>query len=441
MQMVSKTTTRLIIWLMVLFLAVPFQLQAQNIMGPGNTGENYIYPQQRLDQLLAPVALYPDVLLSQILMASTYPLEVVEADRWLRQRLGLTGDQLDEALKEVPWDLSVKSLCHFPKVLDMMSMYLQFTTDLGNAFLNQKDQVMNTIQSLRARARVAGTLSSLNNERVVVQDPYISIEPVEPEVVYVPYYDPCLIYGPWWYPECSPLWFWWPDVVIGAGFFFGPPIFFGRLHGWCGFRWRHHDIFVHPNRAAFLGKVSITRLHGGVETWRHNPIHRRGVAYPGPATARRFGQAPRPGVEARRLFRGFPSPEGAPGQRGTPNRATPGQIERGERWERSMPPEVQRPDRREGLSRPPEVQMPSRPESRFQAAPRPSGGAGPMVQPQVRQPRMGSPFESFGHSGPEVRQHSERGFQSLQGGRPGGGGGMPRGGGFGGRSGPQGNRR
>ena len=160
-------------------------------MGPGNTGENYVYPQQRLDQLLAPVALYPDVLLSQILMASTYPLEVVEADRWLKQRLGFTGDQLDEALKEMPWDLSVKSLCHFPKVLDMMSMYLQFTTDLGNAFLNQKDQVMNTIQSLRARARAAGTLSSLNNERVVVQDPYISIEPVEPEVVYVPYYDPC----------------------------------------------------------------------------------------------------------------------------------------------------------------------------------------------------------------------------------------------------------
>jgi hypothetical protein len=435
-------SARLMIWLMVLVLAVPLRLPAQVSEGVANREENYTYTQERLDQLLAPIALYPDVLLSQIFMASTYPLEVVEADRWLKKNPGLTGDRLDEALKGMSWDLSVKSLCHFPKVLDMMSMKLEYTIDLGNAYLNQEDQVMDTLQKLRAKAMAAGSLASTDKEKIIVEDQYISIEPVEPEVVYLPTYDPCLVYGPWWYPECTPFWFWWPGVVVGGGFFFGPPIFFGRLHGWCGFNWRLHHIFVHPARVAFLGGIGITRLHGGVETWHHNPIHRRGVAYPGPGTAARFGQVPRPGVEARRPFRGFSPPASSPESRLIPGRPTPapGPIERGRRPE--------------GLSRPPEIQRPVRPEIR---------GPGPMIQPQFRQPGRGSSFEGFGRSGSEVRQHSERGFQSLgsgirEGGRPGGGsrgggqpdrgfeGGTPQGrtppgGDFGGRGHPSGGRR
>lgn len=447
----KKMSARLMIWLMVLVLAVPLRLQAQVPEGAADTEENYTYSQERLDQLLAPIALYPDVLLSQILMASTYPLEVVEADRWLKQNPGLTGDKLDEVLKGQSWDLSVKSLCRFPRVLDMMSLKLEDTIALGNGYLNQGDQVMDTIQNLRAKAKAAGSLASTDKTKVIIEDPYISIEPADPEIVYLPAYDPCLVYGPWWYPQCLPPWFWWPGVAVGVGFFIGPPIFIGRLHGWCGFNWRLHHIFVHPARVSFLGGIGLTRLHGGVETWHHNPGHRRGVAYPGPGTAARFGQTPRPGVEARRPFRGFPPSGSSPALRPVPGIPAPGPMERGRRPE--------------GLNRPPEIQRPIRPEIRTPEAPRPLPG--PLIQPRLgqpqiqqprfRQPGMGSSFEGFGRSGPEVRQHSERGFQSLgkgfqEGGRPGGGfreggrsgrgpgGGRPPGGDTGGGQ-PRGGRR
>ncbi len=421
----------IIIWSMVLALALPLRFPTQVSAEAAPAEENYSFSQERLDKLLAPIALYPDVLLSQILMASTYPLEVVEADRWLKQNPGLTGDKLDDVLKGKSWDLSVKSLCHFPKVLDMMSLKLEFTTDLGNAYLNQETQVMDTIQKLRAKARSAGSLGYMDKEKIVLDDQYISIEPVEPEVVYLPVYDPCLVYGPWWYPECAPLWFWWPGVVVGVEFFFGPPLFIGRLHGWCGFNWRLHNIFIHPARVAFLGGIGITRLHGGIETWHHDPVHRRGVFYSSPGTAARFGQIPRPGVEARRPFRGFPSGERGPELRPEPGRLAPEPLERG--------------GRPEGLSRPPETR-PVRPQFRAPEAPRSFNEPGPAVHPQFRQPGPGSSFESFGRSGPEVRQHSERGFQSLGGGFRGGTGkgvegGRPQGGGFGGREHQGGGRR
>lgn len=443
--MINKMYVRpIIIWLMVLALVLPLRLSTQVSAEAAQAEENYSFSQERLDKLLAPIALYPDVLLSQILMASTYPLEVVEADRWLKQNPGLAGDKLDEVLKEKSWDLSVKSLCHFPKVLDMMSMKLEFTTDLGNAYLNQETQVMDTIQKLRDKARSAGSLGYMDKEKIVLDDQYISIEPVEPEIVYLPVYDPCRVYGPWWYPECAPLWFWWPDVVVGVEFFFGPPFFIGRLHGWCGFNWRQHHIFFHPARVAFLGGIGITRLHGGVETWHHDPVHRRGVFYSSPGTATRFGQIPRPGVEARRPFRGFPPAERAPELRPEPGRPAPEPLERGRRPE--------------GLSRPQEIPRSVRPEFRAPETPRSFNEPGPAVRPQFRQPGPGNSFESFGRSGPEVMQHSERGFQSLGRGfheenRPSGGfrgeaqpgkgfeGGRPQGGGFGGREHQGGSRR
>ena len=178
--------------------------------------------QEELDRLLAPIALYPDTLLSQVLMASTYPLEVVEADRWLKRNKGLSVDALDKALQEKPWDVSVKSLCHYPAVLATMSEKLEQTTDLGNAFLGQQDQVMNTIQSLRAKAQSKGNLTTMDKQKVSYQEGAIAIEPVQPDVVYVPAYDPCWVYGPWWYPACAPLWFWYPGIVIGAGFSLRP---------------------------------------------------------------------------------------------------------------------------------------------------------------------------------------------------------------------------
>jgi uncharacterized membrane protein YgcG len=343
------------------------------------------YSQEELDRLLAPLALYPDTLLSQVLMASTYPLEVVAADRWLKKNQSLTGDSLDTALQEKSWDVSVKSLCHFPNVLAMMSDKLDLTNDLGNAFLGQQEQVMNTIQSLRAKAQAQGNLSSTDTQKVTSQEGAIAIEPATPEVIYVPVYDPCWVYGPWWYPACAPPWFWYPGVVAGAGFFFGPGIFIGPLDFWCGFRWNRHQIFVNVNKTFAVHRPSITRMHGGTEVWAHNPVHRRGVAYHNPETARRFGQTERPGVAARQAFRGF-APEG----------------------------------RGAGVG----ISPPARPDTGRQ-----------MRQPQSRQvvqPQKGHAFESFGSTGREVTQHSERGHSSI--GSSGRGGGGSHGGGGGGGS-------
>jgi len=399
----SKPGIRVLTWLLVLLLMAPTGLGAQQPAQGQATGtvQTYTYTQEQLDQLLAPIALYPDTLLSQILMASTYPLEVVEADRWLKQNQNLSGDALDAALKDKPWDVSVKSLCHFPQTLSMMDEKLQETTDLGNAFLGQQDQVMDTIQKLRQRAQAQGNLGSTENQKVVVENGDITIEPPSPDVIYVPAYDPCWVYGPWWYPTCYPLWFWYPGVVIGAGFFWGPGIFIGPIDFWCGFFWHRHSIFVNVNKTVFIHRIGATRMHGGTETWRHNPVHRRGVAYRDTATAQRFGRAGAAGVEPRRAFRGF-GPERGPAQGRGGGIALPGAQPR-------MRPSV-------GIT----------------------GGRG------LEQPRGGRAFQGFGR-GIESQQHSERGRQSMgvsprggsfpSGGAPrggGGGGGAPRGGGFGG---------
>ena len=421
-----SSRARLFVLLLAVILSAPAGLRAQTAEEGAAAGGKYTYSQEQLDRLLAPIALYPDTLLSQILMAATYPLEVVEADRWMKVNPSLSGDALDEALRQKPWDVSVKSLCRFPRLLATMSEKLDDTQSLGDAFLGQQDQVMDTIQRLRAKARAAGSLVSTDKQRVYVQDQDISIEPVTPDVIYVPAYDPCWAYGPWWYPVCYPPWFWWPGFAVSVGFFWGPPIFVGPIDFWCGFFWQRHRLFVNVNKTFVVGRVGITRLHGGVEVWEHNPSHRRGVAYRSPDTARRFGQIPRPGVEARRAFRGF-APEG----RGTAPMARPEGPSRrmGPEGRQAVPPFAGRGGA-EGLSRPP-VERNMRPEGRAFPGSRPGGEMSVPRPPSVPQPRTFSPFEGFGHSGPEVRQHSERGFQSMGGGARGGGfgGGEPRGGG------------
>jgi len=384
---------------LLVFLLHSGVLSAQTAADVGNDEARHVYSQEELDTLLAPIALYPDSLLSQILMASTYPLEVVEADRWLRKNPNLPADRLDDALKEKSWDASVKSLCYYPKTLATMSDRLDNTQALGNAFLAQQDQVMDTIQSLRAKARQAGHLESSDRERVIVDDNYTTIEPVNPEVVYIPFYDPCRVYGPWWYPSCAPAWFWWPDIVVGAGFFWGPPIFVGPIGLWCGFHWRQHDVFVDIGRTIPFYRPEFTRRHGGIETWRHNPIHRRGVIYNNPRVAREFGSPPRPGIEARRAFRGFPSVDS-----GTLRPSSPGRTDRtGESAIRPPGPSPVRPGRDQLTAPqrtvPPHLQEPGRTVS---------PPAARSAQPDI------SPFEGFGRSGSVTRQNSQRGFESMR---------------------------
>ena len=154
----------------------------------------HLTPEQ-LQQLVAPIALYPDALVAQILAAATYPDQVVEADRWLKQHTDLKGEKLGKEVDKQPWDPSVKSLTEFPSVLANMDKNLSWTSSLGDAYVNQQQDVMNAVQVMRERAEKAGNLKSTDQEKVSKQGQTIVIEPADPQVVYVPEYDPWLVYG------------------------------------------------------------------------------------------------------------------------------------------------------------------------------------------------------------------------------------------------------
>ncbi|MBF0497564.1 MAG: DUF3300 domain-containing protein [Deltaproteobacteria bacterium] len=268
------------------------------------------YKKEELAQMLAPIALYPDSLLAQVLMAATYPLEVVEAARWIAQNPQLQGPALDAALMEKGWDVSIKSLVHFPQVLQMMSDKLDWTSKLGNAFLSQQGEVMDTVQDLRVRAQAAGTLNTTKEQKVIVDNQIVRIEPAAPEVVYVPVYNPAVVYGPWWYPAYPPYPYYpWPDAVITAGIIgFTTGFFVGAaVNSWCGFGWRGHNVNVYINKTYHFNNIhhyGHIDPHGG--QWHHDPGHRRGVAYRDPGTAQRYGQAHSIRADqARRDFRGY----------------------------------------------------------------------------------------------------------------------------------------
>lgn len=194
-----------------------------------STAFGQAFSQPRLDQMLAPIALYPDPLLAQMMMASTYPPEVAEAARWSRANSGLSGDLAVRAVDGQDWDPSVKSLVAFPQVLAMMDERADWVQDLGEAFLAQDAQVMATVQALRQRASAAGNLPQSEQLHVGQQGPNIVVQPVDPRVFYVPYYDPLVVYGPWWWPAYRPVrWRPWPGYFarpgLSAGFHFGPAV-------------------------------------------------------------------------------------------------------------------------------------------------------------------------------------------------------------------------
>jgi uncharacterized membrane protein YgcG len=201
---------------------------------------------EQLQRLVAPIALYPDSLISQILAAATFPEQVVEADRWVQNHQDLKGDDLAQAVDQEPWDPSVKALTAFPSVLGNMDKNLSWTSSLGDAYYNQQDDVMSAIQVMRQKAKAAGNLKS-TDQQAVSDDPYgdIQIAPANPDVVYVPAYDPWLIYGypvvPWpgWY-EYPGIWYGGPYLSFGVGFGIGWFGGFGWGWGHWGFDWHHH---------------------------------------------------------------------------------------------------------------------------------------------------------------------------------------------------------
>lgn len=258
---------------------------------------------EQLDQLLAPIALYPDNLLSQVLIASTYPLEVVQADRWAAENKALKGDALKTAIDKQAWDESVKSLIATPEVLSMMSSKLDWTQKLGDAVLAQQPDVMDSVQRLRAKAQANNKLNSTKQQKVSVKQvqnkSVIAIEPATPETVYVPYYNPAVVYGAWPYASYPPYYFPPPGYiasgVIAAGIGFGIGYAIGR--------WGNNYWGGNINWSGGGNNIVINRPGGGSGNWQHRPEHRQGVRYGNKDVQQKFGNN-RGNAQPRNEFRG-----------------------------------------------------------------------------------------------------------------------------------------
>jgi hypothetical protein len=221
---------------------------------------------EELQQMVAPIALYPDALVSQILAAATYPTEIVEADRWVRDHPNLKGNDLANAVDQQPWDPSIKAITQFPSVLANLDKNLAWTSAIGEAYVNQSEGVMDAVQVMRARAQASGNLKSNEQEKVVTEQKTIVIEPADPEVVYVPAYDPWVVYGapvvvwPGWYPYPG-LYVDGPGISFGVGFGIGFFAGFGwGWHGW-GCDWGHRTVIYNHN--TFISNSRTFYGHGG----------------------------------------------------------------------------------------------------------------------------------------------------------------------------------
>jgi hypothetical protein len=241
---------------------------------------------QQLQQLVAPIALYPDELVAQVLAAATYPTQVVEADRWLQDNKNLQGKQLADEVNKQPWDSSVKALTEFPSVLANMDKNLSWTSSLGDSYINQQNAVMDAVQTMRQRAEAAGNLKTNSQQKVKDQGNTVIIEPADPEVVYVPTYDPWIAYG-------APLgvwpgWYWYPGLYvsgpgIGFGVGFGLGFYGGFGWGWhhWGTDWGHRSIVFNHNTYISHSRTFIN----------HNNLSRGRAGFDGHGLARRAAPA------------------------------------------------------------------------------------------------------------------------------------------------------
>ena len=285
-----------------------------------------MFKAEEIEQLVAPIALYPDPLLAQVLMASTYPLEVVEAARWRKQNSTLADKALEDALQQQSWDPSVKSLTAFPPVLTMMNEKLDWTQKLGDAFLAQQSDVMEAVQRLRIKADAAGNLKSNEQQTVTVErapanvqqnvtvqgqpapapatttTTIVKIEPAQPQVVYVPTYNPTVVYGAWPYPAYPPYYYYPPGYVaatsiisFGVGMAVGAALWGGCNWGWGG----NNNVNVNVNNYNNFNKTNINNSN-----WQHNVDHRKGVQYRDNATREKYNRGVSNGVDSREAFRG-----------------------------------------------------------------------------------------------------------------------------------------
>jgi hypothetical protein len=285
---------------LAMLMAIPVAVSAQtadNPSAPGNPAQPASQPPpsaellkpEQLEALVAPIALYPDELLANVLAASTYPLEVVQSDRWLKERKNLKGDALKKEVDKQSWDDSVKALASTPDVISMMSDKIDWTKNLGDAVLAQQADVMDAIQRLRTKAYDSKKLVTTKQQKVSVQTQeskqVIVIESTDPDTIYVPYYDPATVYGTWPYADYPPYYFGYPSYigagVIAAGLAFGTGWAIGRWGNYWGggCNWGNRNLYVnHYNKINNIGN-----------NWQHNPAHRQGVRYNNANVQQRFG--------------------------------------------------------------------------------------------------------------------------------------------------------
>jgi hypothetical protein len=277
--------------------AIAVSVQAQQPSAPSFT-------KAQLEQLAAPIALHPDGLLSQILMASTYPTEVVQAARWTRAHPGVSGQALQDAMQKQSWDPSVKALTAVPQTLEMMSDKLEWTQQLGDAFLAQQEDLLAAVQRLRQRAQAAGQLKTSDKQTVGSVEaptaggrgPVITIEPANPEYMYVPVYDPRVVYGDWPYPDYEPF-YWYPPGYAGAPLLsFAAAVAVGSAI-WGHLDWWRGRVDIDVDRYNRFNRTNIVE-----RSWQHDRRHRGNVPYRDAKVAQRFSDGKR--MDAREAYRG-----------------------------------------------------------------------------------------------------------------------------------------
>jgi hypothetical protein len=427
-------------WVLILSLLFPAAALAQTSDSNATPGADQLLKPAELDALVAPIALYPDPLLAQLLMASTYPLEVVQADRWVSEKKKLKADALKAEAEKQGWDDSVKGLVVTPSVLSMMSSKLDWTQKLGDAVLAQQADVMDAIQRLRARAQANNKLQSTKQQKVIVREEanrqLIAIEPADPGTVYVPYYDPAVVYGSWPYPDYPPYYWGYPGyiaagivatgIAFGAAYALGRWASGGRYWGGGSFDWNRNNINIgNGNR---------------VTHWQHNPQHRQGVRYNNRDVAQRFGNNNlRQGAQNRMDFRGRGGQQvlnpggGNAGDRGNLGDRGGGNRQAGNRPADRQAGNLGSGDRRAG-NRPQNRQAANRgggnrPAGNRQSANR--GGGAQRAAAGGGRPGGGNAFANI-QRGSAARAQASRGMASLGGPRSARGGGARMGGGLGG---------
>jgi hypothetical protein len=303
-------------WLLAGLAALVVPLHAQQPAPPLQVSPDLVAPQQKpaasqqaaaafskeqIEQLVAPIALYPDALVAQVLMASTYPLEVVQAARWSKANPKVTGKALEDAMQKQPWDASVKSLTATPQVLEMMNDKLDWMQKLGDAFLAQQKEVLDGVQRLRSKALAEGNLKSGKEQKITTDQEagttVIKIEPTNPEVVYVPVYNPTVVYGVWPYPAYPPYYYYPPYYAGGVFFAFSVGIIIGNAW-WGGCHWGGGNVYINHNT---YNNFNRTNISSG--DWQHKPEHRKGVEYRDQGSRDKYG-GQRPGVDTRDAYRG-----------------------------------------------------------------------------------------------------------------------------------------